>query len=317
MLCEEGPERWAAVRDRLARIAGSAVAQAEALRLRFWPQFRRYGEIVLDERLESVGVLVRGDGRAFTDNVQAVLEDLAFPPEARAHVEDLARWFEHRRVFFKVEWTRDAPSGPVYRRASVYFRRRPALRDVLARFAAGGVSRDVLAELEQAGDILEKRSVHFVAAALAPGRPIEHKLYFSQLAQRDPGHGPVATNVLGVLERAGISPSVRGRWASWFRSLPLPEPGRTLWVSLGFDERQVRPSVKVDIEGATLEECAALRSAGERSRTLTELRMTELRSLLTQVERPTLSYLGIRMDRGDAVRLKYYAALPDAAASPQ
>jgi hypothetical protein len=287
-------------------IASAAAAVADL----FEPELDDYAELVAGPSQggspEVIGFMTRGEGVGFTERAAAALQRFDMPPAAREHHRFLAEMFEHRRAFFKVEWHRQ-PDGGATPAASCYFRRRPEVERVLAALAGRGVDPAVLDELRVVAAGLEKRSVHFVAAAFRPSAPVHHKLYFSQYVTAAT-RALVAARVDRLLGSAGESEDVRaGRRRAHDHMLADAGAGQetTIFVSASFAARERLAGLKIDYPGPTPAQAAVWAPDADRPRVEREARLA-----CVSVGRDRLSYLGVRLHGDQPPVLKYYADLP-------
>lgn len=228
----------AALRARLGDDSVGALTVAEM----FAASLDRYAELIASVGGELAGFMTRGEDREFGAQTAAALEYLGMPRAARDHHAALARWMEHRRAFTKVEWVRDgAGVAPL---AAIYFRRRPAVVDLIARMAEWGVcdaGRELVAEV---AGLLGKQSIHFVAAAFRPGSVVHHKLYFSQLVAADT-HLVVAQRVEAMARRFGGSPIQVAAWQR-HHAATVHRNDSTIFVSISMTADRPSPSFKID-----------------------------------------------------------------------
>ena len=209
---------------------------------RFGPELGAYAELIATASGAPVGLLVRGDGVSFTDRVSAQLQALGFGPGAMDHHRWMAEWFDHRVAFFKLELSL-TPDGDPEWRAGCYFRRRPKVDAVLERYA-GRVAAPVLRELREWSGRLGKDSVHFVAAAMTPGAPPVHKLYFTQL--RTPQTEEKVER--GLTSMFGGAPTALAAWRAGHRAMPRPAES-TVFASRSFSSDAMLPGFKLDYMG--------------------------------------------------------------------
>ncbi len=286
---ELGQVLWQALAPRLPAAAhGAALEQLE----RFGPELSRYAELVVGAG--AVGFLVRGEGAALSVRIQAALRALGMSSEAQAHHAALAEWFEHLRAFLKVEW-RGAQGAPS---AGVYFRRRPRIEAVLDWFARRGVAASVCAELSALAQVFEKSTVHFVAAALAPGAPVQHKLYFSQLVVPDRA-AALEARLAGACERVGVDTE---GWRAPHRQMVQGVSEDTLYISVGFSESALLPTLKLDYSNVAPVQVAGW-AAPERAAQV----QLEARQVAEAMGARRLAYLGVRLGAEPWPHLKYYA----------
>jgi len=257
-----------------------------------------YAEVICAPGDQVAGFMTRGEGPEFGERVRIAIGELGLGQTAWETYARLAEWFEHKRIFFKLEWHR-TPAGlePL---AACYFRRRPQVAEALARLAAPA---SVGARVRELAGALDKASIHFVSAAFRPERAPHHKLYFSQL-HAPPDCAPAA-HVERVLELFGITGAARDRW----RELHEPTLGigeHTFFVSTSYTGDQVSPSFKIDYPEVSPARAAAWRPVAERAQVMREAQVA-----CTRAGVPVLSYLGVRFQPGaDAPALKYYADVP-------
>lgn len=282
-----------------AAARGPALEQLE----RFGPELSQYAELVVGAG--AAGFLVRGDGPGLTERVSAALAALGFSDEARAHHAALAGWFGHLRGFLKLEWhgERGAPA------AGVYFRRRPQVAAVLSWLAERGVAAAVCAELAALAQLLDKPTLHFVAAALAPGTPVQHKLYFSQLVVPE-RMAALESRVWAACERVGLGPGLE-RWRVCHRQMVQGVAEDTLYVSVGFTERAVLPTLKLDYSRVAPAQVAAWAAPEQAAQV-----EGEARAVAAAMGARRLAYLGVRLGHEPWPRLKYYADRQSEASGP-
>lgn len=263
-----------------------------------------YAELIVGEAGRPVGFMTRADGPGFTERGRVALEQLGMPAEALAHHEAMAELFEHKRAFLKLEWLA-TPAG-VEPAASCYFRRRPALAAVVERLAGWGVDAAALALARDVAAALDKTTVHFVAAAFRPGRPVQHKLYFSQLVAPDT-RADVAARIEQVFGRVGLPETVRAHWRA-HHDATVPPGESSLFVSISFSGDEVAPWLKIDYPHVPCAQAAAwLPALAQQAQAVAD---AELACELGRTS--TLTYLGVRFhaDR-PAPSLKYYCDMPD------
>lgn len=293
-------ERRRRVLGRAARRAGEAVAlEVQQTVERFAGELDRYGELIVGPGQAPFGFMVRGEGPDFTERAARLLAEWGMNADARGHHLRLARFFEHKRAFLKLEWH---PEGD--RLAAFYFRRRPDLDDAVALLARAGALPSALdAAMDMAG-ALGKRTVHFVAAAVRPGRPLHHKLYFSQWVT-DATRAAVAERLGIVATQAGAA-EAWARWRPMHDGLLAGQADATLFASLNLTAERRLPGFKIDYPDADpLIAAEGLPDAAQRPA------VDEMRALARLLDRRTLSYLGVRFAGAAAPKLKYYLDFPE------
>lgn len=262
-----------------------------------------YAEIIVGPSGRPVGFMTRADGPDFTERGRVALEQLGMSADALAHHDAMAELFEHRRAFLKLEWL--ATDSGVTPAASCYFRRRPALAAVIERLAGWGVAAAALALVRDLAAALDKSTVHFVAAAFRSGRPVQHKLYFSQLVAPDT-RADVSARLERVFERVGLPEPVRAHWRAHHDATLLPGES-SLFVSLAFDKRELAPWLKLDYPHVSCAQAGAWLPQPEQARAIAD---AELACTLARTS--MLTYLGVRFHAGrPAPTLKYYCDMPD------
>jgi hypothetical protein len=290
-----------ALRARLGEDAAGAVTMAELFR----EPLDRYAELIASPAGELAGFMTRGEDRQFTAQTASALEYLGMTREAREHHAALAGWMDHRRGFTKLEWTREG--GRAVPLAAIYFRRRPAVADVLARLADWGVGaagRELVAEL---AGLLGKRTVHFVAAAFRPGSAVHHKLYFSQLVAADT-HAEVARRVEAVVRRFGGTAAQLATWQH-HHAATVRRDDSTIFVSVSTTADQPSPSFKIDYPEVEPARAAAWVGDDDATRRAAVAACAE-----AGCER--LSFLGVRFQPGrELPAVKLYSDVPGLAES--
>jgi hypothetical protein len=258
-----------------------------------------YTEIIAGPGGRPIGFMTHGEGPQFTERVRIALEQLGLPAAARAHHQELARWFEHRRGFFKVEWHR-GPSG-IEPLAAVYFRRRPPVAEVLARLGLTPAARDRARDLAAA---LEKDTIHFVAAAFRPDQPVHHKLYCSQWVTGET-RAAVAARIGRVLELHGFGPGAHEAWIAQHERCLGPDD-TTLFVSMSSSDAGLSPTFKIDYPALDPDTCAGWVPPDGRRAVADDVRRT-----MALAGAPRLTFLGVRFATDRPVpALKYYADVP-------
>jgi hypothetical protein len=254
-----------------------------------------YAEIICGPGDAVAGFMTRGEGAEFGERVRVALRELGLGQTAWDTYTRLATWFEHKRIFLKVEWHRTA--GGLEPLAACYFRRRPAVGDALEQLAAAPAVRE---RVQAVAGALGKTSIHFVSAAFRPERAPHHKLYFSQLATQPRGS---SAGVASVFELFGAP---RAQWDELHEpTLGIGE--RTFFVSLSYSGDRVAPTFKIDYPEVSPARAAAWRPA-ERAQV-----MREAEAACTRAGARSLSFLGVRFAPGAAApALKYYADVPGA-----
>jgi hypothetical protein len=293
------------LRSRLGDDAAGALTMVDL----FGAPLDRYAELIASIGGELTGFMTRGEDREFTAQTAAALEYLGMARDARGHHAALAGWMEHRRGFTKIEWTREGDR--VVPLAAIYFRRRPAVVDVIARLADWGVcsaGRELVAEV---AGLLGKRSIHFVAAAFRPGSAVHHKLYFSQLVAADT-HAEVARRVEAMVRRFGGAPTQVAAWQH-HHAATAHRNDSTIFVSVTTTADQPSPSFKIDYPEVDPARAAAWAGGDpEVARAAA--------AACTAAGCARLSFLGVRFQPGrEPPALKLYCdvpGLPEAAGLP-
>ncbi|MGC4098846.1 MAG: hypothetical protein QM706_17180 [Nitrospira sp.] len=294
--------RLQAVRAIVTGMVPSALNEIDQLCETVLPEFDAYGELIAAVDAPVAGLLLRGEGADFTRRVSALMARWEMTEEARRYHLHLADSFEHKRIFLKLEW--HAVGQSVERQVAVYYRRRPSVHDalrILTRFT--GVSVPV-EDVREIGSLLGKDTVHFVAFTARPNQPVWHKFYFSQYVTPATGIHAEARLQRVVQRFVSAGPSV-ARWAMYHDRLVPRHAADTMFVSLAVTEDGYDGSLKIDYPGVSPVVAAGLLDGLE-----AENAHTSLHTLCDVAGRPVLSYLGVRMGRGEKLLLKGYADLP-------
>jgi hypothetical protein len=258
-----------------------------------------YTEVIAGPGARPIGFMTHGEGPQFTERVRIALEQLGMPAEAREHHQALARWFEHKRGFFKVEWHRGAAG--IEPLAAIYFRRRPPLAEVLDHLALAPAARDRARDFAAA---LEKETIHFVSAAFRPNKPVHHKLYCSQWVTAET-RAAVAERIGRVFELYGFGPGAREAWSASHEGSIGPDD-TTVFVSMSCSAEGLSPTFKIDYPDLAPEACAAWVPADHRRAVTDDVRRTMGIAGTRQ-----LTFLGVRFATDQPVpALKYYADVP-------
>ena len=285
-----------------ARCGGPIAAEADGPATLFAPEIERYCELIRGVEQPAFGLMTKGSGESFTARARQVLRAWDMPDAGVAHLDALAESFEHTNAFLKLEW---APHG---RLAAFYFRRRPAVEEVAGLLAARGVPDAVLARVLGVAGLLEKDSVHFVAAALRPGSEVHHKLYFSQYVTPERRVG-VLRRLLAVADALGLEPAAVERLAELHgRLLPIGREA-TAFVSIACTDAAFVPGIKIDYPQVDRATCLELVPALLRDKIGADI---ELLCAAAGVD--ALSYVGVRCPAEGALGVKLYADVaPDLA----
>lgn len=294
--------RLQAVRAIVTAMVPSALEEIDQLRETVLPEFDVYGELIAAVDAPVAGLLLRGEGTDFTRRVSALMVRWGMTEEARRYHLHLADSFEHKRIFLKLEW--HAVGQRVERQVAVYYRRRPSVHDalqILTRFT--GVSVPV-EEVREMGSLLGKDTVHFVAFTARPNQSTWHKFYFSQYVTPATAVHAEARLQRAVQRFVPTGPSI-ARWAMYHDRLAPRHGAGTMFVSLAVTEDGYDGSLKVDYPGVSPVVAVGLLDGPE-----AEKAHASLQALCDAAGRPALSYLGVRMGKGEKLFLKGYADLP-------
>jgi hypothetical protein len=266
----------------------------------FAPEIRRYCELIQASGGAAQGLLVRGENASFTRRAQELMQVWKMPQQGIKRYLALAEQFEHKRAFFKLEWHQSQPSQAVDYLIAYYFRRRPAVESVLVDLQHQGVGKEILDRIAQVANLLNKESVHFVAAAMRPQQELCHKLYFSQYITADQDE-VVLHRLFTLMKWFGVELTAQSFLAQCHRALLGTNPDTTIFVSISFTRDQFTPAIKIDYPQVSPAMCTAV---------ATPAVQTEVQKFCTSVGKQNLSYLGIRFCQSGAVSFKYYVDLP-------
>jgi len=294
-------------RQRLSQIAeqylGAHAGAMSTVIDTFAEELARYGEVILGLGGVPVGFMTRGEGERFTARARSVLRDMDMAPAAVSHHQLLADWMEHQRAFFKVEWQVDG--GAATPLAACYFRRRPEIETVLAKLHACGVSPERQDELRQIAALLDKDTVHFVAAAFRPGHRLHHKLYLSQYVT-DQTKTLVETRIERLFDRLGGQDDLRALWRRLHRKTFANVDDTTCFVSVSFTDDQRLPWFKIDYPQVSPDLAAEWAPPEQRSAV-----HRDAQAACGAAGTTHLTFLGVRLGTaGSYPRLKYYADFP-------
>ncbi len=255
----------------------------------FAPEMAAYQELSVDDRSTDLGLMTRGGGKDFTFRVTRYMEDHGIDEPRLRRLLVTARYFEHRNLFFKVEV---GPDGPV--EFSWYFRRRPALAVARAWLAEAGVGDAALDTVEEVARVLDKTTVHFVAAAEHRDGTSLHKLYFSQPTDDGaPERLEAAARILGLTDDA---------WAP-IASRRDDLRGHTLFLSVGFAGGELMPGTKIDAHDLPPETVAAVMDEAGCEPEARE----RMDLLLRMIDKPNVDYAGFKVRPGQPVSTRIYA----------
>lgn len=256
----------------------------------FAPQMAAYQELSVDDRSTDLGLMTRGAGKDFTFRVARYMEAHGIDEPRLRRLLVTARYFEHRNLFFKVEV---GPEGPA--EFSWYFRRRPTVEVARAWLDEAGVGSHALDTVEEVARVLDKTTVHFVAAAEHVDGTSLQKIYFSQ---------PTDDGALDRLEAAARLCGVdSAAWAP-IGSRADDLRGHTLFLSLGFAAGELLPGTKIDAHDLSPETVASVMDEAGRDTAARE----RLDFLLEMIDKPRVDYAGfkLRPDRPVATRIYAY-----------
>jgi hypothetical protein len=282
--------------------------EAERVGETFLPELSRYCELIGGPTGEPIGLMTRGEDETFTARAVALMRAWEIPAAHVSRFIDQASFFEHRRAFLKLEWAR-RPGGGLDRLAAYYHRRRPAVAAMQERYARAGIAPAARERIGTFAKLLDKGSIHFVAAALRPGQPMHHKLYFSQYVTPETSE-LVARRVGAVMDLVGIDPTTAAARVQHHRRM-LPSVGAcTIFVSMKFTDEALLPGMKIDYPQVTLDRLALC--AGEPERTAL---LQTAGSLCDIAGTSALSFVGATLLPGEPAKFKLYADPPRAASA--
>ena len=132
------------------------VNQAEQVVSLFSSEIRHYCELIQAQAGTSVGLLIRGETPKFTDRVQQLMQSWNVPSLAIERYITFAEQFEHKRAFLKLEWHLTQKTAPGEYLIAYYFRRRPAVREVLKFLHNHGVALELLSWVVRVSELLSK-----------------------------------------------------------------------------------------------------------------------------------------------------------------
>lgn len=294
-----------ALNRAVASKATGAVAEVGSILDMLEDELEAYSEFILAPETSAVGFMTRGEGSSFSDRVSGVIRRLDLPPAALEHHLFLADMFEHKRGFFKVEWHFDE-SGQARPMAACYFRRRPDLETVLDKLQARGIATSLSDQIRLLAYTLEKRSVHFVAAAFRRNSSVHHKLYFSQYVT-GPTRAQVDARLERALERTGLRPALLESWRQIHPQMIDPTSETSLFVSVNLTDDESLPWIKIDYPNVAPSAASSWLPQDQREQVV-----SDAQTACQVVGNDHLSFLGVRLrtDRDHAM-LKYYADFPD------
>ena len=288
--------RVGALREYVAAAAPGLAEEAEAIASSLLPEFERYGELIGSSDGRTVGLLTRGEEASFTTRIQALMHEWCLPAEAiRAHAA-LARAFEHKRCFLKLEW-RASPGG-VERLLAVYYRRRPRVADAIRIACDSSLPSGHFLELSR---LLAKDTVHFVCLTARPRQPMYHKMYFSQYVTAE-SRDAVRIRIARALQRFAPQPAAVARWAAYHDRLVTPLSEQTLFVSLALTPQGLDPSIKIDYPNVPPNVAVGVLEQAQQAPVA-----EQFRKLCVRAGRTDLSFLGLRLGRARVPMLKGYA----------
>ncbi len=261
----------------------------------FGREMNRYCEYIRGSNGIPAGFMVRGQGKDFTDRTAEWMEHWKLGGQAIQFHLDLANAFAYTNGFMKMEWHGKEESD---RLMATYYRRRPSVKKMLLSYSNFGVSPEVLEKVHQCSHILEKESIHFVAAAYRPNSEIHHKVYFSQAL--DPStFANVTGRIIALLDLFQIDPGSRNLFLKYHPRLAPPNQKATLFISFSFTELELSPSFKLDYQNVPL---TALRDLAFQ----TNHAPSYFQDLCDSLRVDQLSYLGFRLHPDKGIGLKYY-----------
>ncbi|OUC11750.1 MAG: hypothetical protein B0A82_26540 [Alkalinema sp. CACIAM 70d] len=256
---------------------------------KFSEELNAYQELSLDGTGTTLGLMTHGTGKDFAFRVARYMETHSIDEDRLRRFLVRARFFEHCSLFFKVEITSE---GPI--EFSYYFRQRASLEVARAWLIDTGVDVESLALLDTCAQVLQKKTVHFLAAAECTNGDSVQKVYFSQ-----PEDGKAWERAYQAGQYVGLTED------SWHPLKPhkavlIHHP---LFFSLAFANGQLLPGAKLDVQGvdpntveALMKETGQSQEACDRTRLLLEL-----------FEKGKFDYLGLRLRPNAALTTKVYA----------
>lgn len=243
----------------------------------FSEELKGYQELSLDGSGDVLGLMTRGSGQDFAHRVARYMESQGINEERLQSFLTLARYFDYKGLFFKIELD---SSGPV--EFSYYFRRGASLKEGMAWLKSGGVDDGSLSIVERVAAKLQKESLHFMAASEHINGERLRKIYFSQ-----PEDGQSAGRLYEAGRLVGLTQN------SWAPLLPYKAlfNRQTTFFSLKFKEGRLCPGAKVDIRGVSPPTVKALMQEagqGDQAYELAQL-------LLSTFQKKQYDYLGLRL----------------------
>lgn len=288
--------------DRL--LSDGRSADALAFVELFGRELDRYASVIVGPDLAPAGFLTRGEDRSFTARAVGALAQLGMTEQSLTHYQALASWFEHLRGFLKFEWHRS--ENGLQPLAACYYRRRPSLETTLDRLDSFGVASDVRAKIRDIAGIVNKQTLHFVAAAFRPDLPLHHKLYFSQWVTPDT-RAQVKAGIAQLFDLFACPESAKQHWLVHHERM-LSAGEQTIFVSIRFSADEMMASFKLDYPHVTIADASTWLPEPEQGPSVADATAV---CDLTGTRR--LSYLGVRfVAEREHPALKYYCDVPRA-----
>ena len=152
---------------------------------------------------------------------------------------------------------------------------------------------ETLDKVEEVAGVLDKDTVHFVAAAEHIDGTSLQKLYFSQ---------PTDDGALDRLEAAARLCGVdEATWAP-MGSRREALAGKTTFLSVGFSDGQLLPGTKIDVHDLPPDVVASVMADAGRDGAAVE----RMDLLLKMIDKPTVDYAGFKLRPGRPVATRVY-----------
>ncbi|NEO15007.1 MULTISPECIES: hypothetical protein [unclassified Moorena] len=254
----------------------------------FSDELNTYQELSLNNTGENMGVMTCGNGKDFAFRVAHYMETHGIDEERLRRFLVRAQFLEYRNLFFKVEI---GSEGLV--EFSYYFRRRSSLEVARAWLADTGVDIKELSLIEDCAQVLQKHSVHFLAAAECPNGQSLQKIYFSQ---REDGYAWKRVRIAGQL--VGLTDD------SWQTLVPHQDAlsDRPLFFSLTFGDGHLIPGAKLDVGGVDFNTVGNLMKQTRCSQKARE----QTQFLLELSEKKKFDYVGLKLYPNAPLTTKVY-----------
>ncbi|MCP4599012.1 MAG: hypothetical protein GY847_00455 [Proteobacteria bacterium] len=266
----------------------------------FDEEINRQCELVLGQRGESIGIMVKNKGYSFSSRVKKIMRSWSVHPAGSRHFVYLEKDLSYRKLLVKFDWYSCKQLKKTNKRLTYHFLCYTPLPVVLDHLRALSILPGVLVSVSQVAEILDSSSVAFVSCTLERERTPKYKLYFLQGMPGQSKQVPAGrlTDLKEYLELSSISEC---KTLEIHEAFFKPEKRMPFLISINFSHFEVYPTFKADYFDIEPEDCSVVFSEEERKEEV--LRVKNACRLIGNERIPSL---GVRFQGNTTPKLKYY-----------